>query len=233
MPEKALSYDGDNDRCYNDALTIEGYEAFSCEAWVKTVDKTEIQHIIASIDQFYLLVDTDSNIITTTVGLSDEYEKWATAALLSNDTWHFIVFTYDGVKKHLYVDGAEVGTGVACTGTFDPTAEQWYVGKSVESWHGVIDEVRISDIARTAVEILANWNGGIGKKLEVDAHTVALWHFDEGEGDIAYDETDNDYDLTIVGPTWTEGKPFIRFPGQGMGAGIRRLPILLEEAEGS
>jgi hypothetical protein len=35
---------------------------------------------------------------------------------------------------------------------------------------------------------------------------VALWHMDEGSGDIVYDETDNDNDGTIFGPIWTTGK---------------------------
>ncbi len=36
--------------------------------------------------------------------------------------------------------------------------------------------------------------------------TIALWHFDEGSGTTAYDETENDNDGTINGATWTTGK---------------------------
>ncbi|MCK5559181.1 MAG: LamG domain-containing protein, partial [Thermoplasmata archaeon] len=61
--------------------------------------------------------------------------------------------------------------------------------------------------------------GGDVKMMEesppfnVDPYTVALWHFDEGSGTIAYDETLNNNDGTLGGdgigpdlPTWTTGK---------------------------
>lgn len=226
MSDKALSYDGDNDRCYNATLNIEGYGAVSFEAWVKTVDKTEAQYLTYRENQVYLYLGTNSHIEAFLAGLSFTYPNWDTSALISNDTWHYIVFTYDGVKAHLYVDGTEVGTGYNCTGVFDAGSLEWYIGLSAVSWHGVIDEVRVSDAARTAEEILANWNGGSGKKLEVDADTVALWHFDEGEGDTAYDETENGYDLTIVGATWTDGFPFLKIAGGMQGPAAVVLDII-------
>jgi len=39
-----------------------------------------------------------------------------------------------------------------------------------------------------------------------DPYTVALWHFDEGEGDKAFDATHNHNDGTIYGATWVGGK---------------------------
>ncbi|NQU05463.1 MAG: LamG domain-containing protein [Calditrichaeota bacterium] len=41
--------------------------------------------------------------------------------------------------------------------------------------------------------------------FEVDENTAALWHFDENEGDIAFDATENDYDLNLEdGATWSD-----------------------------
>jgi len=44
------------------------------------------------------------------------------------------------------------------------------------------------------------------KQSGIDSSAVAMWHFDEGSGTTAYDETDNDNDGTINGATWTTGK---------------------------
>jgi len=46
---------------------------------------------------------------------------------------------------------------------------------------------------------------------------VAYWKFNEGEGTTAYDNTDNNNDGTITGPTWAEGRfgSALSFDGSG------------------
>ncbi len=43
-------------------------------------------------------------------------------------------------------------------------------------------------------------------ELNVDGYTVALWHMNEGQGEIIFDETQNNHDGTIRGATWKSGK---------------------------
>ena len=43
------------------------------------------------------------------------------------------------------------------------------------------------------------------QEYEVDENTIALWHFNEGNGTILYDETNNSNDGVIQGATWTDG----------------------------
>ena len=40
----------------------------------------------------------------------------------------------------------------------------------------------------------------------LDTYAVALWHFNEGAGDTAYDATNNNNDGVIYGATWVDGK---------------------------
>jgi predicted GH43/DUF377 family glycosyl hydrolase/uncharacterized membrane protein len=68
---------------------------------------------------------------------------------------------------------------------------------------GLSDNIKIED---GDSKILIN-------PFEVDSNTVALWHFDEGAGNTAYDETTNNNDGTLGGdgvgsdlPTWTNGR---------------------------
>ena len=67
---------------------------------------------------------------------------------------------------------------------------------SGERFRGVIDEVRISSVAR--------YTGDFTPALrhEPDEHTLALYHFDEGEGDIAIDSSGHGHDGKIFGAKW-------------------------------
>ena len=82
-----------------------------------------------------------------------------------------------------------------------------------ETFRGMIDEVRFSMIARYTEDFeLAT------EPFEPDQYTLALWHFDEGEGDIAADVTGNGFtgyfgghgegvDSIATKPTWVNMAP--------------------------
>ena len=64
-----------------------------------------------------------------------------------------------------------------------------------ETFRGTIDEVRISAVARYTSDFpLAS------QPFEPDAFTVALWHFDEGMGDVAEDATGNGFTGVLGDP---------------------------------
>jgi hypothetical protein len=206
---KCLSFDGTDDFVYNAGPNLDGMSAFSLEFWLKVNDNSTQQRIAFRSNQFTMWLaegGATGCISTETYGLSDEWEKWT--AGIQTDTWHYVAFTYDGSYKRLYVDGSLVGSPVACTGSFDAGIYSWVFSVFSYTLNGLLDEARVSSIARSSAETSANWNGGSGKKLEVDANTLALWHFDEGGCTTAYDETANHYDLTIIGASWADGFAF-------------------------
>jgi len=63
-------------------------------------------------------------------------------------------------------------------------------------FHGLIDEVRISSIARYTEDFTPQ------RRFEPDEHTMALYHFDEGTGDVLKDSSGNGHDGKIVGAKW-------------------------------
>src|SRR5690606_27647769 len=63
-------------------------------------------------------------------------------------------------------------------------------------FHGLIDEVRISKSARYTTDFEPK------NRLELDGDTLALYHFDEGSGDILRDSSSNHHDGKIVGAKW-------------------------------
>ena len=65
-----------------------------------------------------------------------------------------------------------------------------------QAFWGIVDEVRISNVARYTEDFTA------GRRFEPDEHTVALFHFDEGSGDVAKDSSGNGHHGKITGAKW-------------------------------
>src|SRR5262249_50285442 len=67
-------------------------------------------------------------------------------------------------------------------------------------WHfaGLIDEVRVSKKARYDKDFKP------ARRFEPDADTLALYHFDEGQGDVLIDSSGNAHHGKIVGAKWVK-----------------------------
>jgi len=80
--------------------------------------------------------------------------------------WHHVATTYDNAAQHawIYVDG-ELNIEGTVGAAIDQTTNGIWLGykEDGDSWfHGLIDEVRISDIVRTQDEIMASMFGSAG-----------------------------------------------------------------------
>jgi hypothetical protein len=120
---------------------------------------------------------------------SSDGDNWTTVSetkAFTNDTWYHIAVTRDGSDVvHLWVDGAELGTGTAFSGTlWTPTTYNLLtVGAKThgasQAFTGYMDEIRFSDTDRypsaftpstteftadsnTKLLIHSNWDGGLG-----------------------------------------------------------------------
>ena len=72
-------------------------------------------------------------------------------------------------------------------------------------FHGVLDEIRVSKTVRYTKNFAPQ------RRLESDADTLALYHCDEGEGDMLKDSSGNGHHGKIVGATWVyaDGTPTV------------------------
>jgi len=82
------------------------------------------------------------------------------------DEWHHCATAYDNAaqKGWIYVDG-ELNVEGSIGAAIDPSTAELYIGFKADGggrFHGIIDEVRISDIVRTQDEIKASMLGGAG-----------------------------------------------------------------------
>ncbi len=82
-------------------------------------------------------------------------------------------------------------------------ADHTVVAKNEQAGYfdGLIDEVRISKVARYDTDFTP------ADRFENDAGTWALYHFDEGTGDVLNDSSGNDHQGKIVGAKWVRVEP--------------------------
>jgi hypothetical protein len=105
------------------------------------------------------------------------YTRTDTVALSIDQTYRIAV-TGNGSVLRLFKNGVQVGSDLPYVKMVGSIPAIAYIGNFNNTLHvdGLIDDLRISNIARTDVEILANYNSGI--PLPIDQHTTAKMAFD-------------------------------------------------------
>ncbi len=101
--------------------------------------------------------------------------------------WVHVAAVYDGSEIRIFINGNLVGSSGGFGGAINASRYPLTVGKDqielVYGLTGTIDEVRISDISRYSGNFVP------ADYFSTDSSTVGLWHFNEGGGDLARDET--------------------------------------------
>ena len=123
---------------------------------------------------------------------------------LTYGEWHHLAWSYDGEKySGVQADGKlgwetlPYNISPSSGNTTMIGAEQNHLGQFVQSTSARIDELRVSDVVRY---------GGTpftpARRFEPDEHTIGLWHFDEGQGDVIVDSSDKAHPGTGFGVIW-------------------------------
>ncbi|MBA4017129.1 MAG: hypothetical protein C0483_08155 [Pirellula sp.] len=132
---------------------------------------------------------------------------------------HRLAAVYDGTKLRLFVDGKLQAT-TELKGKYLPSPLPFIIGASPEvtgidyPFTGTIDEVRISKSARYTQDYVPK------SRLDADADTLALYHFDDGSGDVLRDASGNGRDGKIVGATWVPGEAKTSAVASSAGGGL-------------
>lgn len=139
----------------NNELTLEGWVKFDSLPAGETV-------IARKDDQWQLGLETSSsirNLVSTngatgwTVANDENYP-------LQTDTWYYCTFVYDGSKITHKINGEQVGSTHTVTGDINANSNSLYLGYCVYSGlhlRGYVDEIRISNIARSAAWVKATY----------------------------------------------------------------------------
>ena len=110
-----------------------------------------------------------------------------------------IAVVWDGATVVLFVDGTKQNSSIAAK-SGSVSGKRLAIGYArfsrMPSFLGIIDEFRISKTARYDKDFTPV------KRFETDENTLALYHFDEGNGDVLKDSSGNGHHGTIVAAKW-------------------------------
>ncbi len=162
----------------------------TCEAWVFFVPMnlapagvypTILRKNVAPGQEVYFLrVEQGSGNVRFKVRLAGGLSAAAVSTSpLPTNVWTHVAGTYDGTTARLYLNGVQVATGTG-TGVVTDTGGDLRIGKGDdtvsggETWNGMIDEVRIWSVARSAAQIASTKNWSVDNVPNL----LTSWHFD-------------------------------------------------------
>lgn len=142
---------------------------------------------------------------------------WKTGGSIPLNQWSYITVSNDNSFLKLFVNGIQVqSVGITNTGTHSSNAIGAY-GSNSRNFHGLIDEVKIYNYARTQSQILEDMNVGSGSKKP-----IVHYKFDEGQGTLVNNSgvggtINGTFGSGSSSPTWAEGKfnKALSFDGNG------------------
>ncbi len=205
-----LSFDGVNDYV-NIGNVLPAVSDFTLECWAKIPSSASASTILLGSNTGTCA----GNLLQYNVSLSTLYfyERTNCAGVpvsvtvtLADDTWHHLAGVRSGSSIYLYIDGKLVGSGTAYNNT---GMAPFRVGsRNAVYYQGMIDEVRIWNVARSAQQIKSGMYGTVPAST---AGLLAYYHFNEGSGQTITDATSNAYNGTeganntvaTDDPTWT------------------------------
>ncbi|NLH17861.1 MAG: hypothetical protein GX455_14895 [Phycisphaerae bacterium] len=104
------------------------------------------------------------------------------------DQWHHVTATCDKDYVKMYIDGIEVASVSNPRDSIPHTPVDLILGNGVESYleayKGMMDDVRIWNVARTESQIRETMNNRLTGS---EPGLVAYWNFDEGQGQVVHD----------------------------------------------
>jgi len=157
----AASFDGASSRWIDTPNFVGAITNFTCEHWIYLNATQSARTIFAN----YIVSASHGWVTGISDGLSNQLKFYlgsstltstGTFNTLSNTTWYHVAATYGGANTPiLYVNGAQNNTGSYTLNTTGTPANN-NVGSLTDSPHsqkfnGLIDELRISNIVRSAV----------------------------------------------------------------------------------
>ncbi|MCX5692091.1 MAG: LamG domain-containing protein [Candidatus Omnitrophica bacterium] len=229
---KALSFDGTDDYVGFSTVPLTAIDNWTLEAWINPSNLSQMGIAVSNgpdngtstYNGYAFGVGNGSGSpgnklqgLLPGVAFLDSGYTFPSA----NQWYHVVMLRASGTIK-FYVNGTQTSN------TFNnvpvtPTA--FYIGSQtgIRYFNGLIDDVRVYNYARTADQILVDYNNGaasrIGAGTDPNEGTlpVAYWPLNENTGTTAYDRSGNGNNGTITNAAWAPGKdsPALSFDGSG------------------
>jgi hypothetical protein len=204
---QALLYDGLNDFVQiPDSASVRITNFITVEAWIKRAVRGAQHSIVEKYDcnggGYVLRVTPEDLLLFATLDDCGDFSLVTGATSLQSNTWYHVAGLWDGSELRVYVNGVLDGAASASrnpkAGTSPLRIGQR--GNDGTFFAGVIDEVRLWNVARTEPQLAANKDGCLSG---TESGLAGYWRFDEGNGTVANDATTNNNDGQLInGPIW-------------------------------
>lgn len=161
------------------------------------------------------VVVEENGSLTWSLGTEDGILRYGTTYELPVGQWAFVSFTYNGSEAKIFIDGQEVSGemdnpsagGKILSNSYllqlSSYAQSCQFGAGL--FPGVVAELRMWDVARSATDIEADMNRTLTGQ---EAGLSGYWTFSEGTGDISADLTGNEFTANIYDASlWAMGSP--------------------------
>ncbi len=125
------------------------------------------------------------------------------ATAIPLNSWTHIAATYDQTAIRIYINGV-LNASLNANQALPTGSEVWFLGKrwdgTTEMFSGIMDEIRIWNVARTQAQIQETMNSTVPTN---STGLRAYYKLDETTGAIASDATGNNFTGTVIGsPAW-------------------------------
>jgi hypothetical protein len=155
-------YEGDDYITVNDFTTVS--TGLTAEAWVYRDDTTYINLFCEGTDHndcdWNLYLRTSFSQDGVNFGINNNTNR-ITAGQTPENTWVYITATYDNGDVVIYIDGVEIGSGTIWSGQINNNHISLGLGNDNDGgqpWNGMLDELRISEIARNNSWVKTSFN---------------------------------------------------------------------------
>ncbi|MCG3155713.1 MAG: hypothetical protein DKINENOH_02321 [bacterium] len=198
----ALEFDGRDDIVkIPDAGNALDLDDFTIEAWVyrlsananhMLVSKAEAGETAAVNSNFWLWIkDNNRAEVGWELANSENQQVESTTAIAPNKWYHIAGVRAAGASTlRIYVNGELDAPPHPTSGQPNRQDVPVYLGDTPgvanEKFHGIIDEVRIWNVARSAAEIRATMNAELTGS---EPGLVGYWRLNEGEGQLVHDQS--------------------------------------------
>ena len=220
---EGLSFNGTTQYVTTPITTV--YQQFTLSAWVKPSSAGSGAPTIISKNSYYATSWTDWPVaffvsadgtrvwITVTPGIDYSTVLTAVSPAFAPDQWHHVVATYDGTTLRAYADGAY--NQVTGSYTLPSNSRYWTIGRAAmeagggigtSSYKGSIDDVRISNVARSADWILTKYRNQSSPSSFFTAGSEGVNHAPVAQNQSVTTNRDTPKAITLVA-TDADGDP--------------------------
>ncbi len=182
--EGALSLDGSSNHTgasMNGSLSnLLGSDQFTFEAWVAPTapQVSDEAYIFEKGGEFSLFINSENTLVYRLATSTPGWGEVTTTIELSTTEWTHVAVVYGSSQNYfrIYING-EQQYSIEANGVLEDTDITDNAFKVGEEFSGYIDEVRIWSTARSASEILANFD--ISLSLNDPLPLLAYWKYNE------------------------------------------------------